>query len=124
LRALLEKAQGELVGELYGRRYARDKERKFKRAGTVRRAIITRHGKIEFMLIKVKSLENGSVMRPLLLYIGLEPWKRVVDDLDFECAEVATYLTYRDSKTLIEALTKAEVPKHRIHSYVQRHAHR
>jgi len=33
---------------------------------------------------------------------------------------VATYLTYRDSKTVIEALTKAEVSKHRIHSYVQR----
>jgi len=49
---------------------------------------------------------------------------KVVDDLDFECADAATYLTYRDSKTVIEALTKAEVSKHRIHSYVQRHAHR
>jgi len=39
----------------------------------VRRTLITRHGKIELMLIKVKSLEKGSVMRPLLLYIGLEP---------------------------------------------------
>jgi len=39
----------------------------------MRRTIITRHGKIEFKVIKVKSLENGSVMRPLLLYIGLEP---------------------------------------------------
>jgi len=59
-------------------------------------------------------------MRPFLLYIGLEPWKRIVEDLDFECAETATYLTYRDSKTLIENLTKANVSKHRIHSYVQK----
>jgi len=63
LRALLEKAQGELVDELCGRRYARDRERKFKRAGTVRRTIITRHGKIELKVIKVKSLENGSIIR-------------------------------------------------------------
>jgi len=50
-----------LVDELCGIRYARDKERKFKMA--VRRTIFTRHGKIEFMVIKVKSLENGSVIR-------------------------------------------------------------
>jgi len=67
----------------------------------------------------VKSLENGSIMRPFLLYIGLEPRKRVVEDLVFECAEAATYLTYRDSKTVIENLTKANVSKHRIHTYVQ-----
>ena len=65
-------------------------------------------------------MENGSIMRSFLLYIGLEPWKRIVEDLDFECAETATYLTYRDSKTVIENLTKAEVSRHRIHSYVQK----
>lgn len=75
---------------------------------------------MEFKLVKVKSLENGSVMRPLLLYIGLEPRKRVVDDLALECAEVATYLTYRDSKKVVESLTKARVFKHRIHSCVQK----
>jgi len=32
-------------------------------------------------------------MRLFLLYIGLEPWKRIVEDLDFECTETATYLT-------------------------------
>jgi len=73
LRALLEKAQGELVDELCGKRYARDRERKFNGPGTVRRTLITRHGKIELTLVKVKSLESGSIMRPLLLYIGLEP---------------------------------------------------
>ena len=46
-------------------------------------------------------------MRPLLLYVGVEPKKRIVDDLVFECAEAATYLTYRDSKTVIENLTNA-----------------
>lgn len=120
LKAVIEKAQEELVDELCGVRYCRDKERKFKRAGTVKRTLLTRHGKIEFRLVKVKSLENGSILRPLLLYVGIEPWKRVVDDLDFECAETATYLTYRDSKAVIENLTKAEVSKHRIHSYVQK----
>jgi len=38
-----------------------DRERKFNMA--VRRTIITRHGEIELMVIKVKSLENGSVIR-------------------------------------------------------------
>jgi len=120
LKAIIEKAQEELVDELCGGRYTRSGDRKFKRAGTTKRTLLTRHGKIEFTLVKVKSLENDSILRPLLLYVGIEPWKRVVDDLDFECAEIATYLTYRDSKTVIENLTKAKVSKHRIHSYVQK----
>jgi len=59
-------------------------------------------------------------MRPLLLHIGVEPRKRIVDDLVLESAEAATLLTYRDSKTVVEGLTKAETSKHRIHGYVQR----
>ena len=109
LKALLEKVQDELVEELCGRKYARGEDKKFKRAGTAERTLITRHGTIEFRLVKVKSHENGSILRPFLLYIGVEPKRRIVDDLVFECAETATYLTYRDSKTVIENLTKAKV---------------
>jgi len=43
-----------------------------------------------------------------------------VDDLVLESAEAATLLTYRDTKTIIEGLTKARTSKHRIHGYVQR----
>jgi hypothetical protein len=52
---------------------------------------VTRHGTIELRLVKVRSLENGSIMRPLLLIIGVEPRKRIVDDLVLECAEAATH---------------------------------
>ena len=117
---MLEKAQEELIQELCGPKYGRGGDTKFRRAGTAKRTLTTRHGTVEFKLVKVKSLENGSVMRPLLLHMGLEPRRRVVDDLALECAEVATYLTYRDSKTVIESLTKARVSKHRIHSCVQK----
>jgi len=65
-------------------------------------------------------MENNSILRPLLLDMGVEAWRRVVEDLDFECAETAAYLTYRDTKTVIENLTKAKVSKHRIHSCVQK----
>jgi len=61
------------------------------------------------------ALEN----RPLLLYVGVESRKRIVDDLVFECAEAATYLTYRDSKIVIENLTSAEVSRCRIHDCVK-----
>jgi hypothetical protein len=80
---------------------------------------LTRHGKVEFKLTKVRDLENDSIFRPLLVYVGVEPKKRIVDDLVFECAEVATYLTYRDSKTVIENLTNAEVSRCRIHDCAQ-----
>nr|MDO8080406.1 transposase [Candidatus Freyarchaeota archaeon] len=120
LRAVLEKAQDQLIDELCGRKYARNQEdKKFQRAGTAERTLVTRHGIIRFKLVKVKSLENGTILRPFLLYLGLEPRKRIVDDLDFECAETAILLTYRDSQTVIRNLTKATVPKSRIHSYVQ-----
>ena len=52
--------------------------------------------------------------------MGVEPKKRIINDLDLECAETATYLTYRDTKTVIENLTKAKVSRHRIHSCVQK----
>ncbi|MBS7614655.1 transposase [Candidatus Bathyarchaeota archaeon] len=108
------------MAELCGGKYARNRDAKFERAGTDDRTFITRHGTIEFKLAKVRSVENGSILRPFLLDIGVEPRKRVVEDLDFECAETATYLTYRDTKTVIENLTKAKVSKHRIHSSVQK----
>jgi hypothetical protein len=54
------------------------------------------------------------------LYVGVEPRKRIVEDLVFECAETATYMTYRDSKTVIENLTWAEVSRTRIHECVQK----
>ena len=116
---MLEKVQDELIDELCGRKYARDGGKKFRRAGTTERTLITRHGKIAFRLVKVKSLENASILRPFLLYMGVEPRKRAVDDFVFECAETATYLTYRDSTTVIERLTRARVSRHRIHASVQ-----
>ena len=87
LRSVLEKAQEELVQELCGSRYSQGGDRGFRRAGTTKRTLETRHGTVEFRLVKVRSMENWSVMRPFLLYIGLEPRRRVVDDLALECAE-------------------------------------
>lgn len=120
LKAAIVKAQDQLVTELCGKKYARNRDAKFERSGTDVRSFKTRHGTIEFKLAKVRNLENKSILRPLLLDMGVEPWQRVVEDLDFECAETATYLTYRDTKTVIENLTKAKVSKHRIHSNVQK----
>jgi len=120
LKAVVEKAQEQLIDELCGKKYSRNRDAKFERAGTDDRTFKTRHGTIRFKLAKVRLLEDGSILRPLLLDVGVEPWKRVVEDLDFECAETATYLTYRDSKTVIENLTKARVSKHRIRACAQR----
>jgi len=51
----------------------------------------TRHSIVKLRLIKIRSMENGSIMKSFLLYIGLEPKKRVVDELVLECAETARY---------------------------------
>nr|MDO8080117.1 transposase [Candidatus Freyarchaeota archaeon]MDO8082789.1 transposase [Candidatus Freyarchaeota archaeon] len=75
LRAVLEEAQDQLIDELCGGKYARNQDRKFRRAGTAKRTLVTRHGTIVFKLVKVRSLENGSILRPFLLYLGLEPRK-------------------------------------------------
>lgn len=39
LKAVLEKAQNELIDELCGRRYARGEGKKFRRAGTAKRTL-------------------------------------------------------------------------------------
>lgn len=120
LKKAIVKLQDQLVLELCGPPYLRDPDRKYFRAGTASRTLLTRHGKVEFRLAKVHNLEKECIFSPLLLYMGVEPKKRIVDDLVFECAEAATYLTYRDSKTIIENLTWAQVSRCRIHDCVQR----
>jgi transposase-like protein len=120
LKAVLVKLQDEIVKDLCGTKYLRFKNRQFKRAGTTERTLSTRHGKVNFKLAKVYSKESGSIMRPLLLYVGVEPRKRIVEDLVLECAEAAIYLTYRDSKAVIENLTCAEVSRTRIHECVRK----
>jgi len=119
LKKAIVTLQNDLVLELCGPTFLRNPKRKFSRAGTASRTLLTRHGRVEFKLAKVRDLENNSIFRPLLLYVGVEPKKRIVDDLVFECAEAATYLTYRDSKTVIENLTSAEVSRCRIHDCVK-----
>ncbi len=120
LKSVLVKLQDETVKDLCGLKYLRVKNRQFKRAGTTDRTFDTRHGKVSFKLAKVYSMESDSIMRPLLLYVGVEPRKRIVEDLVLECAEAASYLTYRDSKAVIENLTWAEVSRTRIHECVQK----
>jgi hypothetical protein len=93
----------------------------YQRAGTTKRTLKTRHGQIELKLIIIHNLENNSYFRPLLLYLGISSRQRiVVDDLDLDCAETATYLTYRDSKTVIENLTHTQISKNQIHTCVQK----
>jgi transposase-like protein len=120
LKSAIEKLQASLVLDLCGPEYERTSNRRFRRAGTTSRTLLTRHGKLEFRLVKVHDLENDCYFRPLLVYVGVLPKKRIVDDLTLECAEVATYLTYRDSKTVIESLSNAKVSRCRIHDCVQR----
>ena len=90
LKKTIVKLQDELVLELCGPAYLRDPDRKYFRAGSASRTLWTRHGKLEFRLAKVHNLEDDCIFSPLLLYMGVEPKKRLVDDLVFECAEAAT----------------------------------
>jgi transposase-like protein len=120
LKITLTKLQDELILELCGPVYKRDANRQFQRAAATNRTLKTRHGQIQFKLAVVRNLENSSYFRPLLTYLGVYSRQRIVNDLDLECAKAATYLTYRDSKTVIENLTNAEVSKDRIHSCVQK----
>jgi transposase-like protein len=119
LKTAIVKLQDELLLELCGPKYQRNSHKQFTRAGNTKRTLNTRHGKIEFKLTKIRSQENKSILRPLLLYIGIESKQRLVNDLSLECAESATYLTYRDSKTVLENLTHAKVSKDRIHACAQ-----
>jgi len=119
LQTILTKHQDEIINQLCGEKYSRNKNRQYKRAGTTWRTLQTRHGEITIRVIKVRSLENNTIFKPLLLDLGVEPRRRIVDDLVIESAEAASLLTYRDTVTLIESLTKAETSKHRVHRYVQ-----
>ena len=66
LKKAIIKLQNELVLDLCGPTFLRDPKRKFSRAGTTSRVLLTRHGKVDFKLAKVRDLENDSIFRPLL----------------------------------------------------------
>ena len=66
LKKAIIKLQNELVLDLCGPTFLRDPKRKFSRAGTTSRVLLTKHGKVDFKLAKVRDLENDSIFRPLL----------------------------------------------------------
>jgi len=103
LQTILTKHQEILVNQLCGEKYSRDKNRQYKRAGTAWRTLQTRHGEITLRVIKIRSLENNTIFKPLLLDLGVEPRRRIVDDLVLESAEAASLLTYRDAVTVKRA---------------------
>ena len=53
LKSAIIKIQEELVLDLCGPEYERNPNRRFSRAGTTSRTLHTRHGKIEFKLVKL-----------------------------------------------------------------------
>jgi hypothetical protein len=52
--------------------------------------------------------------------MGILPRQRAVDDLEFEVAELATYLTYRDSEAVLGSCLGMKVSKSRIFNSVQK----
>jgi hypothetical protein len=59
IKSVLEKAQDELVDQLCDKKYSRYENRNFKRAWMAKRTLETKHGTVEFKLVKVKSLKTG-----------------------------------------------------------------
>ncbi len=47
---------------------------------------------VEFKFIIVRCLENGSIFRPLLVYVGVRPKMRIIDDLSNKKNEVNVIL--------------------------------
>ena len=78
LKSALIKLQEELVMDLCGPKYERKPDREVTRARTTSRTLWTRHGKIEFRVVRVHDLRNDCYFRPLLVYVGVLARQRIV----------------------------------------------
>jgi hypothetical protein len=101
LKLAIVRLQEELMLDLCGPLYERNKDRRFSRAGTANRTLLTRHGKIQFKLTRVRNLGNNCHFKPLLVYVGVLPKQRIIDDLLLECAEIATYPFTQATQTML-----------------------
>jgi len=98
----IEKYDEMIVTAFCGEKYAHNKEEPYDRAGNGSRTIVTKVGELKLKPSKIKDNVTGEVFKPVLSFLGVEPYKRYSDDVSFTCVDVATKSTYRDAKYILE----------------------
>lgn len=97
LIAALEARSEELTDELCGPRYHPIEDSPYRRAGTKKRTLGTRFGRIHVRIHRVKDTRTGETFTPLWTDVTIKPKKIHQRDLDALTEQAATRMTYRNT---------------------------
>lgn len=109
LKERIESLQEEMVGDILSSGWSR--------AATYRRKLVTMLGEIELRVIKLRNTQ-GDVVSPLLDALSIRR-RRYSNEVRMVCADMASRLSYNDTKIELERTTGISIPKRTIHSFVQ-----
>jgi transposase-like protein len=110
LHEFIDKYGEMITRELCGKKYKHyKKEKRYSRAGTSKRKIITMVGELDLQVDKIRDKKTGEIFKPLLRILGIEPYKNYQDDISFTCTDIATKNTYRDTQYILKNFFKKTI---------------
>jgi len=115
LKRLIEIKQARLIASLCG--IEEEGRRAFYIAGSYSKGLVTRLGKIEFRVVRVRVGLDGPSSSPILDVLGIRKRKYALD-VRMLCADAASRLSYADASAEIENAMGLRVPKRTIHSFI------
>jgi hypothetical protein len=109
LKLIIKAFNEESTTEFCGEKYKHDKkEKRYERAGTSNRKIITLLGETDFTVDKIRDTETGKIFKPLLPLLNIEPYKNYQEDIAFTSSDIATKSTYRNTVYIMQNFIKKE----------------
>jgi Uncharacterised protein family (UPF0236) len=117
LVTLLEEAQEDLWRELR-RKELPDGRRRYVRHGVRPRTLITRMGRIDLRVRRVRDRQEGGTFAPLLVALGLGK-RRYTPEVRLAAAELATRTSYGEASEAIERDLGLRIPRRTIWNFLQ-----
>ncbi len=117
LTALLERTQEDLWQELR-RQKLPDGRPRYVRHGMRPRTLITRMGRIDLRVRRVRNRQDGGTFAPLLAALGLGK-RRYTPEVRLAAAELATRTSYGEASEVIERDLGLRIPRRTIWNFLQ-----
>jgi len=118
LVAILESRDEELARALCGTRYSRIEPRVHRRAGTRKRVLGTRFGKIKVKVSRIFDITTGTSFVPLWTDVQILPRRIYQEDILYISANFADRMTYRNTNVELNRVIEGAPSPHTINRAV------
>ena len=119
LEGILLQRSDELVTALCGPRYFPYKDGRYRRAGTKKRKLVTRLGKITIKVHRVRDIHTGDIFFPLWNEVLIEPYKVYQPDVIALAEKGVIKMTYRDTREIMNEVVDSFPSPQTINRYIR-----